>query len=79
MKLFVIGMLAIAFAGCETTRGSGQRVSSPVSEECRFAKADFQICYGSCLSSTTGTFLQAAGKCGNECRRESIASARACR
>lgn len=79
MKVLVIGLFVIALTGCETTRGGGQRLSSPVSEECRLARADFQICYGGCLSSTSGTFLQAAGKCGNECRRESLASARACR
>lgn len=79
MRLLLIGIFSIAVLGCQTTGGGGQSYAPPVTEDCRIARAEFQICYGTCLSSTSGTFLQAAGRCGNQCRRESLASQRACR
>ncbi len=72
MKALLVSLVAFALAGCAT---GPQR---PVSEACRMARADWQMCYGGCLSSTPGGILQAAGVCGNECRRESIALNRAC-
>jgi len=79
MRLVIAALAAVFLSSCETGGSRGQSYAPPISEECRMARAEFQICYGGCLSSATGTFLQAAGKCGNECRRESLASARACR
>jgi hypothetical protein len=60
--------------GCETN----PRVSNET-PECRQAKGFYQMCYGGCLGSTTGTFLQAAAKCGNQCSNEARNMASICR
>ena len=49
------------------------------SSECRQAKGSYQMCFGSCLGSTPGTFLQAASKCGNMCQKEASNMASICR
>jgi hypothetical protein len=43
------------------------------------ARSLYQMCFGSCLSSTPGTTLTAMGICGNRCTAESRDAARACR
>ena len=58
----LIFALFIILSGCE----SGP--SRPVSDACRYEKGQYQMCYGSCMSSTVGTTLQVLAKCGNQCR-----------
>ena len=65
-------ILAVFITGCATN-------SKPVSEDCRMARSLYQMCFGSCLSSTPGTTLTAMGICGNRCTAESRDAARACR
>jgi hypothetical protein len=74
LKLVAFSLVCLSLSACETT-GPKQAVT----EECRLARAEYQMCYGSCLGSTPGGILQAAGICGNRCRQESYALNRACR
>ena len=74
LKLTLVSIFCFLLAGCE----SNQRVSNET-QECRQAKGFYQMCYGGCLGSTTGTFLQAAAKCGNQCSNEARNMASICR
>lgn len=52
--------------------GSGtSKSNTPISDECKYAKSNYQVCYGTCMASTPGGFLYVAGACGNRCSRES--------
>lgn len=72
--LSAITAVLLLLTGCDTP----QRASNE-SAECRQAKGFYQMCYGACLGSTPGTFLQAASACGNKCRNEALEMASACR
>ena len=61
----ILFLIPIVLFGCATNANNAN-----VSNECRFAKSQYQMCYGACLSSTPGTFLQAASACGRACRGE---------
>lgn len=73
-KIFSAIGLAFLLSGCVES----QSVRN-VSDECRYARADFQLCYGGCLSAQPGDFITAAAQCGRECKAESIYSAKMCR
>lgn len=73
MLRFGLSLILVVFTtGCATN-------SKPVSEDCRMARSLYQMCFGSCLSSTPGATLTAMGICGKRCTAESRDAARACR
>lgn len=79
MRPYFFLLLIAVLTGCESTGPGSQTHATSVTEQCRIARAKFRICYGSCLSSTPGGFIQAAGQCGNRCSNESMDVQRACR
>ena len=75
MKLTTVFFIFFLFlSGCE----NNPRTSNETTE-CRQAKGFYQMCYGSCLGSTPGGFLQAASRCGNQCLNEAKNMSYICR
>ena len=68
--LMALIMSCLSLAGCQSSSSSGY-YSQPENPQCRAARANYQMCYGSCLTRTPGGVLTAMGICGNECIQHS--------
>lgn len=66
----------ISLTGCQTTGTSGY--SEKITPQCRAAKSNYQMCYGSCLTVTPGGLITAMGICGNKCMNYSAQVSHAC-
>lgn len=63
MRFFLINLISIFLLfGCESNP------SKPVSNECKQAKGQYQMCYGSCMASTPGDAIYVMSKCGRQCK-----------
>ena len=67
--LAIIGIIFMSstLSGCQTSGTSGGYYSAPETPQCRAARSNYQICYGTCLMNTPGGTLAAMSQCGNQC------------
>lgn len=77
LKIVISVLFLMLLTSCATKTNNSNAETETY--ECRIAKSEYQMCYGNCLMTTPGAFLQAAGICGNSCMKQMYDMKRVCR